>query len=818
MAGNQGKRGAKGTQGAQRAQGAPMKQAAAIQESFIGKSLHQGEYIIESTIGRGGMGQVFLASHRTLDVPVAIKQARADQPLPESVRAELDAILSQEPDKSPARTGQAGTLDFPLSGGANTDRFLREALLLARLHHPAIPTLYDYFIEDGYWYLVMEYVAGPTLANYIRQYAPLPPLEALNYTMQLCDVLDYLQQQTPPVVFRDLKPSNIILSPEGRLMLVDFGIARYFKEGQINDTTDFGSPGYASPEQYEGSGQTDGRSDIYSLGVILHEMLSGKRPARGGTRGSQIEALRQINPALSPALSGLVAVATRSEPMYRFQTAHAFYLALERTRSIEERRTYHRHAILADDGTPGLPASPISPMPTPPASTPTVPPSPQRSQRASSRPPTRSPLPQRNRKDLEQEALAMQLASLEDSLKQRVMSLPAPISKAARAAGKRGSVKGVEGVMTGSKLLRRFVQVVVVMLFLFAAALTSFFALNYYTHQSRHQRPQQQQPGMTQPPIIPAQPSWQALPSLPSKQADNTASYISIQGKAYVYVSGGFRGNGLHPAYARGLYRYDIAAAQWENISLPDLPTMGNNTAAVDEHQHIYLTGGYSADVHAVNSALYMYDPQLNTLQKIMAPPQVHLGFGNTMIADQHGHLYISEGFTAPGNPHALAGTGWYRYDTASGRWETLAALPVGVGYVILAPDEQGGILMIGGARDAGEHMPISQVYRYDTLQNTWRVEPAATPNDISGAASCLDGQGHLIIIGGYDAQHATTLATVWQVTLSTLGWHALPSLPSGGSLLGAAACDGQGHVFLERGAGISSSPTADFLELGNQS
>jgi len=182
--------------------------------------------------------------------------------------------------------------------------------------------------------------------------------------MLLCYLLDYLQQRSPAVVFRDLKPSNVILSPEGRLVLVDFGIARYFKEGQINDTTDFGSPGYASPEQYEGSGQTDGRSDIYSLGVILHEMLSGKRPARGGTRGSQIEALRQINPALSPALSGLVAVATRQEPMYRFQTAHAFYLALERTRSIEERRTYQRHAVLADDGTPGSPATPMDvPMP-----------------------------------------------------------------------------------------------------------------------------------------------------------------------------------------------------------------------------------------------------------------------------------------------------------------------------------------------------------------------------------------------------------------------------------------------------------------------
>ncbi len=278
-------------------------------------------------------------------------------------------------------------------------------------------------------------------------------------------------------------------------------------------------------------------------------------------------------------------------------------------------------------------------------------------------------------------------------------------------------------------MLRRFVQVVVVMLFLFAAALTSFFALNYYTHQSRHKTPQQQQPTMTLPPVISAQPSWQALPSLPSPQADNTASYISIQGKAYVYVSGGFRGNILHPAYARGLYRYDIAAAHWESISLPGLPTMGNNTVAVDEHQHIYFTGGYSADARAVISALYLYDPQLNTLQKITAPPQVHLGFGNTMIADQQGHLYITEGFTAPGNPHALAGTGWYRYDIASGRWETLAALPVGAGYVILAPDGQGGILMIGGAKDAGEHMPISQLYRYDTQQNTWTARTCCYSN-----------------------------------------------------------------------------------------
>ena len=116
-------------------------------------------------------------------------------------------------------------------------------------------------------------------------------------------------KQNPPVVFRDLKPSNIILSPDGRVMLLDFGIARYFKAGQMNDTAEFGSPGYAPPEQYKGEAQTDGRTDLYSLGVILHEMLSGQRPVG---MGRKLEALHLINPAISPVLSGLVTVANSS--------------------------------------------------------------------------------------------------------------------------------------------------------------------------------------------------------------------------------------------------------------------------------------------------------------------------------------------------------------------------------------------------------------------------------------------------------------------------------------------------------------------------
>ncbi|MBA2284803.1 MAG: serine/threonine protein kinase, partial [Ktedonobacteraceae bacterium] len=233
---------------------------------------------------------------------------------------------------------------LPISGGSHTDRFLRESLLLLRLRHPAIPALHDYFFEDGCWYLVIDYIAGPTLATYLRQHAPLPPLEALNYALQLCDVLDYLHRQTPPVIFRNLKPANSILTPGGRLMLIDFGIARYFKEEQVNDTIHFGSPGYASPEQYYGTGQTDVRSDLFSLGVILHEMISGQHPIE---RSQPLESVRQNNPALSPVLSALIMIATRADPRYRFQSAHAFLRALERTYAIEERRAYQQRVHIA---------------------------------------------------------------------------------------------------------------------------------------------------------------------------------------------------------------------------------------------------------------------------------------------------------------------------------------------------------------------------------------------------------------------------------------------------------------------------------------
>ncbi len=159
--------------------------------------------------------------------------------------------------------------------------FKREALMLASLQHPHLPRIYDHFQEIGHWYLVMDFIAGETLEDYLQRKPghKLPFDEVVDYGIQLCTVLDYLHTRQQPIIFRDLKPANIMRGAEGHLYLIDFGIARHFKPGQAKDTVAFGSPGYAAPEQY-GQTQTTPRSDIYNLGAILHQMLTGRDPAQ----------------------------------------------------------------------------------------------------------------------------------------------------------------------------------------------------------------------------------------------------------------------------------------------------------------------------------------------------------------------------------------------------------------------------------------------------------------------------------------------------------------------------------------------------------
>lgn len=223
--------------------------------------LKQRYHIIAPT-GKGGMGAVYKAEDTQLgNRLVAIKEM-----------------------------SQSGLSPQEVKDAANA--FKQEAILLAGLQHPNLPSIFDHFEENGRWYLVMSFIQGETLANYLSQAkaGKLPLNEALQIGLQLCDVLDYLHAQQPPIVFRDLKPTNIMRTASGHIYLIDFGIARHFKPGQARDTVYYGSMGYAPPEQY-GKAQTTPRSDIYSLGATLYQLVSGHDPSSTPFRFPPLQSL-----------------------------------------------------------------------------------------------------------------------------------------------------------------------------------------------------------------------------------------------------------------------------------------------------------------------------------------------------------------------------------------------------------------------------------------------------------------------------------------------------------------------------------------------
>lgn len=238
------------------------------------QTLLKERYQVLQELGHGGMGAVFLAQDVQLGRRlVALKE------------------MSQN-NLSPA--------DLQLA----VETFKREAYLLAGLQHPNLPSIHDYFEQAGHWYLVMSFIQGESLEKYLAS-APggrLPLAEVLQIARELCNVLDYLHSQQPPIIFRDLKPANIMRSPDGHIYLIDFGIARLFKPGQAKDTTSYGSMGYSPPEQY-GRTQTTERSDIYSLGVTLYEMLSGYDPSSSPFR---LPPLQSLVPTLPERLVRLI--------------------------------------------------------------------------------------------------------------------------------------------------------------------------------------------------------------------------------------------------------------------------------------------------------------------------------------------------------------------------------------------------------------------------------------------------------------------------------------------------------------------------------
>ena len=155
---------------------------------------------------------------------------------------------------------------------------IAEANLMKKLDHPCLPRIVDIIDKVDVIYVVMDYIEGEPLSKVIEKNGAQPQASVIEWAQELASVLEYLHMQDPPIIYRDMKPANIMLQPNGNIKLIDFGIAREYKTQSISDTVSLGTKGYAAPEQFGGKGQTDARTDIYCLGVTLYHLITGKNP------------------------------------------------------------------------------------------------------------------------------------------------------------------------------------------------------------------------------------------------------------------------------------------------------------------------------------------------------------------------------------------------------------------------------------------------------------------------------------------------------------------------------------------------------------
>lgn len=227
-----------------------------------------GKYEILKEIGRGGMSIVYLAMDKRLNKQWAVKEIR------KKGSGKNDEIV--------------------------VNSLLAEANMMKKLDHPALPRIVD-IIDNGITiYVIMDYIEGESLDKVLDEYGAQPEELVVGWAKQLCDALSYLHAQKPPIIYRDMKPANVMLKPEGNIKIIDFGIAREYKEQNLADTTVLGTKGYAPPEQY--SGQTDPRSDIFALGMTMHHLLTGIDPRNGEPYAS----VRQWNPELSEGIEIII--------------------------------------------------------------------------------------------------------------------------------------------------------------------------------------------------------------------------------------------------------------------------------------------------------------------------------------------------------------------------------------------------------------------------------------------------------------------------------------------------------------------------------
>src|SRR5436305_8331454 len=258
-----------------------------------GSRLQGGRYIIKKMLGQGGMGAAMLATDIRLDSkPVVIKSLNTDNTDPTDVQEDVR-------------------------------NFKREVATLAHLDHPLIPNVTDHFQEGSRYFMVQEYVDGENLEERMdRVNSPMKERDALGYTSEVLDILDYLAQETPPIVHRDIKPANIIIgSKDKRAHMGDFGIARadVARNAQRKQTSALGTPGYAPPEQYQGN--ADPRSDLYALAATLHHLLTNRDPRNHPP--FTYPPVRSLNPQLSPEIEKVLSRALINDINQRYQSATA---------------------------------------------------------------------------------------------------------------------------------------------------------------------------------------------------------------------------------------------------------------------------------------------------------------------------------------------------------------------------------------------------------------------------------------------------------------------------------------------------------------
>lgn len=247
-------------------------------------SVIDGKYKILNVIGRGGMSVVYLAMNERVNRQWAVKE-----------------ILKRD----------AGYLY------AN----IREIEMMKKLDHPHLPSIIDVIENRDALLIVMDYIEGRSLQELVRERGALPREAVLRWAVQLSDTLSYLHTRRPPIIYRDMKPSNVMLKPDGNVMLIDFGAAREYRKKE-GDTVSLGTRGYAAPEQYEPEGYSDARTDIYCLGVTLFQLFTGESP-------HYVRPICSVDPSFSTGLEAILIKCTQTRKEDRYQSCQELLYALE---------------------------------------------------------------------------------------------------------------------------------------------------------------------------------------------------------------------------------------------------------------------------------------------------------------------------------------------------------------------------------------------------------------------------------------------------------------------------------------------------------